>query len=269
LEAVLGTISATVSAVSPPPPPPPPPAAAKPLHAEDVLLSESRIPSHDELESELIEQPEADDDPLLLAEPEEPHIGPYREPFRDALLSELEADPPRGFTWGDEPSPFRRWIWGGLIMILAGGLGLQYLMFHYNDYAATLQKPPFDGWMHSLCKVISCSFIKTDLSLIANENLLIRAHPSREGFLIFDTMLYNRAPFEQPFPLLQLSFSDLKGKLIAKRVFKPEEYLTGDLKGMINMPINTPLHISFTIQNPSDLVSSYDLKLISKDQIQQ
>lgn len=242
---------------------PPTQPAHNPRLAEDILLShESHIANHDELESESVDLVDNDDWPVHEDE-QEPHIGPYREPFRDALLSELEAEPPRGFDWEDDHHKPARWVWvlAGVVLVLA--LGVQYILFHYNDFANTLQKPPFDSLMRGLCENINCDFIKTDLSLVANENLLIRAHPTENGYLVLDTILENHAPFEQPFPLLDLSFSNMANKPIARRVFKPEEYLTGDLAGMMLMPMNTPLHISFAIKNPSELATNYELKLIA------
>jgi predicted Zn finger-like uncharacterized protein len=245
-----------------------PPTTPRTLHADDILLGgESRIPNHDELQSENVLQSNRDEDEQdwqTIHEEQEPHIGPYREPFRDALLSELEAEPPRGFQWHEASTPLHsKLLWWSLSTLLVMALGIQYVMFHYGDFASALQKPPFDGWMRSVCETVSCHFIKTDLSLVTNEDLIIRTHPTQNGFLVLDTLLYNRAPFEQPFPLLDLGFSDMKNKVIARRVFTPAEYLTGDLANLATMPINTPLHISFAIKNPSELATNYELNLIT------
>jgi hypothetical protein len=142
-------------------------------------------------------------------------------------------------------------------------LSIQYIAFHYNDFAGTLQKPPFKEWIDTLCKSVECGFIKTDLTTITSENLIVRAHPKQAGFLMLDTILFNYASFEQPFPLLDLSFFDIKDKTIARRIFKPSEYLDGDLANLTTMPVNTPLHINLEIKNPSELSTNYRLKLLT------
>jgi predicted Zn finger-like uncharacterized protein len=246
-----------------------PPSTARPLYDDDILLvSQSRIPNQNELHSENVWQAsrneESDQGWQTIHEEQEPHIGPYREPFRDALLSELEAEPPRGFQWHEARAPLSTKLWWSAVsFLLVLILGVQHVVFHYGDFASTLQKPPFDGWMRSLCATVSCNFIKTDVSLVTNEDLIIRAHPTQAGFLVVDTMLLNRAPFTQPFPSLDLSFSDMQDKIIARRIFKPSEYLTGDLENLTDMPVNTPLHISFSIKNPSELATNYRLNIIA------
>ena len=72
---------------------------------------------------------------------------------------------------------------------------------------------------------------KVDIAKIKSSNLVVRSHPEFNGALVVDAIIYNRAPFSQPFPLLELRFADLNGHLIASRRFKPGEYLNGDLEG--------------------------------------
>jgi predicted Zn finger-like uncharacterized protein len=71
---------------------------------------------------------------------------------------------------------------------------------------------------------------------IKSSNLVVRSHPEFNGALVVDAIIYNRATFSQPFPLLELRFADLNGHLIASRRFKPGEYLSGDLEGMAKCP---------------------------------
>ncbi|MNJ75600.1 hypothetical protein D3C77_727210 [compost metagenome] len=64
---------------------------------------------------------------------------------------------------------------------------------------------------------------RVDIERIKSSNLVVRSHPDFNGALIVDAIIYNRAPFSQPFPLLELRFADLNGQLIASRRFKPAE----------------------------------------------
>jgi len=80
-----------------------------------------------------------------------------------------------------------------------------------------------------------------------------------------DAIIYNRATFSQPFPLLELRFADLNGSLIASRRFKPAEYLSGELAGVSEMPSQTPIHISLDILDPGNKAVNYSLSFHSPE----
>ena len=80
-----------------------------------------------------------------------------------------------------------------------------------------------------------------------------------------DAILYNRAQFAQPFPLLELRFADLNGQLIASSRFRPSEYLSGELAGQDEMPPQTPIHISLEIKDPGAKAVNYSLSFHSPE----
>ena len=89
-----------------------------------------------------------------------------------------------------------------------------------------------------------------------------RSWPMRR---VVDAILYNRAPFAQPFPLLEIRFADLNGKLLASRSFKPSEYLSGELAGQTIMPPQVPIHIALDILDPGAKAVNYSLGFHSPD----
>jgi hypothetical protein len=115
----------------------------------------------------------------------------------------------------------------------AGALAGQYIAYHFDELARQDQYRP---WFQQLCPQIGCTVpSKVDIAK-SSSNLVVRSHPEFNGALVVDAIIYNRAPFSQPFPLLELRFADLNGHLIASRRFKPGEYLSGDLEGMAKCP---------------------------------
>ncbi|MCY1412720.1 hypothetical protein D9M71_281350 [compost metagenome] len=94
---------------------------------------------------------------------------------------------------------------------------------------------------------------------------MVRSHPDFTGALIVDAIIYNRANFSQPFPLLELRFADLNGQLLASRRFKPSEYLSGELAGQGEMPPQTPIHISLDILDPGPKAVNYSLSFLSPE----
>jgi predicted Zn finger-like uncharacterized protein len=92
-------------------------------------------------------------------------------------------------------------------------------------------------WFQELCPKLGCTVpSRVDIAHIKSSNLVVRSHPEFAGALVVDAIIYNRATFSQPFPLLELRFADLNGRMIASRRFKPGEYLSGELAGQTEMP---------------------------------
>jgi len=186
-------------------------------------------------------EPEWQDDPLLDL---------HDEP----LLLDARRERPR---WG------RRLLWLLLCLLALLGLAGQYVYYHFDELARQDNyRPLFIQACASLgCKVPS----KVDVSQIRSSNLVVRSHPQFSGALRVDAILYNRAPFSQPFPLLELRFADLNGQLLASRRFKPGEYLSGELKGQDEMPPQTPIHIALDILDPGPRAVNYSLSFFSPE----
>ncbi|NUT73995.1 DUF3426 domain-containing protein [Pseudomonas sp. C1C7] len=204
------------------------------------------------------------------AEDDLPSIEPQRkrreraEPgVRAEVLQDLTDDPLQ-LDWQKRRSPWgRRFFWLVLILLGAGALVGQYVAYHFDELARQDQYRP---WFQQLCPQIGCTVpSKVDIAKIKSSNLVVRSHPDFSGALVVDAIIYNRAPFSQPFPLLELRFADLNGHLIASRRFKPGEYLNGDLEGMVEMPPQTPIHIALDILDPGSKAVNYSLSFHSPE----
>ena len=93
----------------------------------------------------------------------------------------------------------------------------------------------------------------------------MRSHPVFAGALVVDAIIYNRASFAQPFPLLEIRFDDINGKMLARRTFKPGEYLSGELAGQREMPSQIPIHIALDILDPGAKAVNYSLSFRSPE----
>lgn len=190
---------------------------------------------------------------------------PRNEPnLRETRLFELD-DEPLQLDWRPQQTrPWGRWFgWGLLNLLAAGGLLAQYAAYNFDELA---RQDRYRPWFEQLCPNIGCELpSKVDISQIRSSNLVVRSHPEFSGALIVDAILYNRAPFAQPFPLLEMRFADLGGQLIASRRFKPSEYLAGELAGRSEMPPQTPIHISLDILDPGPRAVNYSLSFHSPE----
>lgn len=200
------------------------------------------------------------DDDLPSIEP----VRKKREPaVRAEALQDLTDDPLQ-LDWQKRRSPWgRRFFWLLLILLGVAALAGQYIAYHFDELARQDQYRP---WFQQLCPQIGCTVpSKVDIAKIKSSNLVVRSHPDFSGALVVDAIIYNRAPFSQPFPLLELRFADLNGHLIASRRFKPGEYLNGDLEGMAEMPPQTPIHIALDILDPGSKAVNYSLSFHSPE----
>lgn len=239
--------------------------ALEPLEPDDEPVAPLRLEPVDEPDEHL-ERLSATDD---LDEEPEPAVVPRKkrerqEPgIRAEVLQDLDDDPLQ-LDWRKRRSPWgRRLLWSLLILLAAAALAGQYIAYHFEELARQDQYRP---WFLQLCPVIGCDVpSKVDIAKIKSSNLVVRSHPEFSGALVVDAIIYNRAPFSQPFPLLELRFADLNGHLIASRRFKPGEYLGGDLEGLGEMPPQTPIHIALDILDPGPKAVNYSLSFHSPE----
>lgn len=192
-------------------------------------------------------------------------LAPRSEPSlrHDPMLDDLLEDPPQ-YVWEKPPSGWsRRLLWGALSLLAVFGLAAQYIGYHFDQLA---RQDDYRPWFEQLCPQLGCKVpAKVDIALIKSSNLVVRSHPDFSGALIVDAIIYNRATFSQPFPLLELRFADINGALIASRRFKPGEYLGGDLTGQAQMPSQTPIHIALDILDPGPKAVNYSLSFRSPE----
>lgn len=184
--------------------------------------------------------------------------------LRDEGLLNL-ADEPLQLDWQPppRPSPVRRLLWLLLILLALAGLAAQYLYFHFDELARQERLRP---WLERGCAQLGCQMPpRVDVNLIKSSNLTVRSHPTHPGALTVDAIIYNRAEFAQPFPLLELRFEDINGRPLASRLFKPSEYLAGELAGRPDMPPQTPIHIALEIINPGTQATNYSIAFQSPD----
>ncbi|MCD4866221.1 DUF3426 domain-containing protein [Pseudomonas sp. PLB05] len=199
------------------------------------------------------EAPPAKSAGVLRSEPE----------WQDDPLLDLHDEPLQLDSHQLRPHWGRRLLWLLLCLLALLGLAGQYVYYHFDELARQdSYRPLFVQACASLgCKVPS----KVDVQQIRSSNLVVRSHPQFSGALRVDAILYNRAPFSQPFPMLELRFADLNGQLLASRRFKPGEYLNGELKGQDEMPPQTPIHIALDILDPGPRAVNYSLSFFSPE----
>ncbi len=233
-----------------------------PHHPQPILDELDEMPG----ERLSAKAPEDDLDALDsdLDERREPGLGPVSSrPARKEPLLDL-VDDPLQLDWQKPKAHWgKRLLWILLVLLAAGALAGQYIWYHFDELARQDQYRP---WFQQICPQVGCKVpSRVDIERIKSSNLVVRSHPDFNGALIVDAIIYNRAPFSQPFPLLELRFADLNGQLIASRRFKPAEYLSGELAGKGEMPSQVPIHIALDILDPGPKAVNYSLSFRSPE----
>ena len=143
------------------------------------------------------------------------------------------------------------------IVILSGLLSGQYLWRHKDLYS---QLPQLRPLYEQACTMLDCDLPDyTDIDSIRSENLTVRTHPTFTNGLMVNTIIRNTAAFDQPFPLLILSFNSAANNVIALREFSPSEYLESGLRSVQSMPPTTPIQIGLAIMDPGPEAVNYTL----------
>jgi len=133
--------------------------------------------------------------------------------------------------------------------------------FHYEKLA---KYPVISSIYQLACEKIQCTLPKIeDITKIKSNNLVVRSHPTNHNALIIDTVIVNEAEFNQDFPDLALYFSDINKQIIAQRLIRPDEYLSGELLTWPTMPSRQPIHISLEIIDPGKEAVNYSLKFFA------
>ncbi|MBK8306636.1 MAG: DUF3426 domain-containing protein [Gammaproteobacteria bacterium] len=156
----------------------------------------------------------------------------------------------------------RRWqhlAWTLACLLALLGLVGQYA-WHNRDTLAL--DPRLRPAYALVCERVGCVLPSLrDLARIRSEALHIRPAPGRPGLLLVDVLLSNHAPFAQEFPGMEIVFSDMRGQVLASRLFLPHEYLDPPGLARAAMPPREPVSAHLEIVDPGEDATNYQLYL--------
>ena len=175
----------------------------------------------------------------------------------------IQADPLE-LSLPDQRARRMRWVWLGLSLLASIALCIQLAYFHFEQWARDPQLRP---WYQIACDQLQCSLPPIyDLKQVrTTATPRVSTHPSFENALSVDILFMNHAKYSQPFPVLQLTFTDSQGKSVAQRAFQPVEYLAGEAAGMEMMPSQVPIHIALEIKDPGPKADNYQVSFLNAE----
>ena len=172
------------------------------------------------------------------------------------LLDDLPAWPEDSPT----ATPIRRWPWllGSLVLLAA--LLIQAAIAFRVELAVL--SPPVKPALLALCRMAGCTLgLPAKAELIGIEASDLHPDPNRPGRLAVSATIANRAPFNQEFPHLELTLTDVADKPVARKVFPPASYLPPKMDRAAGMPASGEVSINLVLDTGELSANGYRLYL--------
>lgn len=188
---------------------------------------------------------EAGSEPLLIGPT--PQLGLF-DPARKPPPGETRNDPqPLPAFMAQDPRPPRRLLWWTLSVLAALALAGQALFHYRSEVAARL--PWTRVALAEGCRLIGCTVpLPRQLRLLSIDSYEVRADPKREGVIVLNAVIRNRAPYAQEYPALQFALTDESGDPLSSRILAPRDYLDAGQAGhLIGRGIEPSGEASFTV----------------------
>jgi predicted Zn finger-like uncharacterized protein len=220
------------------------------------------------------------------------HLPP--EPFERLDMHTPEADPPRlgvpvyrpnaqvTFTFDPDERPRaretrrggatpafarhagrgggRRWPWVAGVLVLSLSLAGQLA---YAERDQLLNSDTVRPWLDRGCESLDCKLplrhATHQLELLSRD---IRPHPSVPGALIVSATVRNAAEFDQAFPVVEITLSDLDENRVAMRRFQPRDYL-GDARAIERgLAAGASSALVFEVRDPGKNAVAFEFKFL-------
>jgi predicted Zn finger-like uncharacterized protein len=144
---------------------------------------------------------------------------------------------------------------GALLLTVIGSL-----IFFSVRMPELSQDPRFRPWYQTACNLLGCELPDyLNPAQLETSNLVVRSHPQQDNALELTAVFRNAAQFPQPFPVIELTFSDPSNSTLMVFEFLPDEYLPQALRGMPLMPAGAPVQITLDLADPGPEAVNYQM----------
>ncbi len=151
------------------------------------------------------------------------------------------------------PKTTRKPIWKSALvaLLLTVTLVAQAAYFFRVEIAARL--PGLKPLLTNYCALFACTIgLPQDIQLLVIESSELESNPEVSNIVTLHALLHNRAAYAQAYPSLELTLTNLQDNAVARRIFKPTDYLKPDAESYQGIAANRDLEISLHLDT-SDL----------------
>jgi len=218
-------------------------------NGKSKALDESNFDLGDSfLDSEAVESKATDSKKFEAAEDSEAYSG-------DSFILE-ELDEKKTKSSGT----VAKVAWVSVILILLTILLGEFAYLKRQDLAMYPEiKPVIEKLCSGLNKITPCDIsAPKNVSEIELVERNVVSHPNAKNALLITSTIVNNAKFDQAFPELVLTFSDINQKIIAKRNFSPSEYLSKDVDVEQGMKKTVPIKLMLEIVDPGEEAVNFE-----------
>lgn len=165
----------------------------------------------------------------------------------------------------EPPRPVRSWpktlsLWA-LMLILFAGLGFQLALFRNVELAQKL--PVLKPYLVTFCQFLPCQFTgQRDVKRIHLTNRDVRTHPKGKNTILISAIFMNTAHFDQPYPDILITLSDLTTTVVAQRRFSPQDYLAQQTSPFQLMRAGKPIHITLEVLDPGNDAVNFQFEFL-------
>ena len=184
---------------------------------------------------------------------------------KDDIRTRISSDPIE-IVYKRKPFFKISWLYNTLALVLLLTAICQVAYFQFDELS---KDDTFRPYYKLACQKLDCHVPeRIDLNKIYANHLTIKKHPYLKNIVIADVVLTNQAGFAQPFPVLQLIFTDAKQQVVAARNIKPSEYLKGDISQDQWLPQKQPIHIAIELLDPGPKALGYAMNIAANPTFQ-
>ena len=185
----------------------------------------------------------------------QPAIDPAMIPQIDILAEPivLHNNEPR------EANPVAVLFWTLCSMLALAGLLGQYLWF---ERATLANQPALTPFYQIACERVRCDLnANQGLANLKPDQVVARPHQQFTDLISLAIRIRNEAAFAQPYPAIEVSFTDLKGNLVSRRTFQPGQYLGTNSEGSARLPAGLDIEVNLPLTTPGPEAVSYEIRL--------
>ena len=159
-------------------------------------------------------------EPLRL-EPS-PQLGLF-DPSRRAAATAAPAPLPEFMAEKETPRG-GAWAWGVLAALAGAALALQAAHRYRTEIAVYF--PQARAALDAGCRLLECEVpLPRRAELMSIESSDLQGDLRREGLMVLNALIRNRAPHAQAYPSLELTLTENGGEPVLRRVLQPADYL--------------------------------------------